>query len=107
LGTFQVIAEEGLRIPEDIALVGFNDIEFTSMKGIELTTIGQKKFEMGALAVKILVEKIEGDEIKPLPKEILLKPELIIRRTCGFHLKGYQLESLKKQDNFTLMGLQP
>jgi LacI family transcriptional regulator len=63
------------------------------MRGIELTTIGQKKFEMGAVAVKILVEKIEGDEVKPLPKEILLKPELIIRRSCGFHLRGYQIES--------------
>jgi DNA-binding LacI/PurR family transcriptional regulator len=107
LGAYQAISEEGVRVPEEIALIGFNDIEFTAMKGIELTTIGQKKFEMGALAVKILVEKIEGDEVKPLTKEILLKPELIIRRTCGFHLKGYQLESLKKQNNFTLIGLQP
>jgi LacI family transcriptional regulator len=93
LGAYQVIVEEGLRIPEDIALIGFNDIEFTAMKGIELTTIGQKKYEMGALAVKVLVEKIEGGESKPLTEEILLKPELIIRKTCGFHLKGYQLDS--------------
>jgi LacI family transcriptional regulator len=93
LGTYQAIAERGLRIPEDIALVGFNDIEFTGMKGIDLTTIGQKKFEMGALAVKTLVEKIEGGESKSSTKEILLKPELIIRKTCGFHLKGYQIES--------------
>ena len=93
LGAYQAISEEGVRVPEEIALIGFNDIEFTAMKGIELTTIGQKKFEMGALAVKILVEKIEGNEVKPLTKEILLKPELIIRRTCGFHLKGYQIES--------------
>ena len=91
LGAYQVIVEEGLRIPEDIALIGFNDIEFTAMKGIELTTIGQKKYEMGALAVKILVEKIERGESEPSTKEIFLKPELIIRKTCGFHLKGYQL----------------
>ena len=103
LGAFQAIAEEGLRIPEDIALVGFNDIEFTAMKGIELTTIGQKKFEMGALAVRILVEKIEGKEGKPSRREILLKPELIIRKTCGFHLKGYQLKGLEKGiDTFAL-----
>ncbi len=106
LGAYQAISEEGVRVPEDIALIGFNDIEFTAMKGIELTTIGQKKFEMGALAAKILVEKIEENAAKPLTKEILLKPELIIRRTCGFHLKGYQLESLKKQNNFTLIGPQ-
>jgi LacI family transcriptional regulator len=93
LGAYQAISEEGLRIPEEMALVGFNDIEFSAMKGIELTTIGQKKYEMGAIAVKTLVEKIEGGETKPLTKEIILKPELIIRKTCGFHLKGYQIES--------------
>jgi LacI family transcriptional regulator len=93
LGAYQSLLEEGYRVPEDIALIGFNDIEFTSMKGIELTTIGQKKFEMGALAVKTLVEKIDGGEIKPSTKEILLKPELIIRKSCGFHLKGYQIVS--------------
>ena len=93
LGVCQAILEEGLRIPEDVALIGFNDIEFSSMQGIELTTIGQKKFEMGAIAVEMLVEKIEKGEERTSAKEVLLMPELIIRKTCGFHLKGYQLES--------------
>lgn len=92
LGTYQAIVEEGMKIPEDMALIGFNDIEFTSMKGIELTTIGQKKYEMGALAVKTLVERIEGKKVGP-SKEIVLEPELIIRKTCGFHSKGYRIES--------------
>jgi LacI family transcriptional regulator len=94
LGTYQAIVEEGQKVPENIALIGFNDIEFTAIKGVELTTIGQKKYEMGALAVKILVEKIEGGESKPSTKEIFLKPELIIRKTCGFHLGGYQRKAV-------------
>ena len=96
LGTYQAIVEEGTKIPEEIALVGFNDIEFTSMKGIELTTVGQKKYEMGALAVKTLVERIEGGKVGS-PKEIILEPELIIRKTCGFRSKGYQLKDIDKQ----------
>lgn len=91
LGVYQALLEEQFRIPEDVALIGFNDIEFSSMKGIELTTIGQKKFEMGAIAVEMLVEKIRQGDSKVSAREILLMPELIIRRTCGFHLKGYQL----------------
>lgn len=91
LGVYQAILEEGLRIPEDVALIGFNDIEFSSMKGIELTTIGQKKFEMGAIAVEMLVGKIEKGDDRHSAKEIFLMPELIIRKTCGFHLRGYQL----------------
>jgi LacI family transcriptional regulator len=97
LGTYQAIVEEGRKVPEDIALIGFNDIEFTATKGVELTTIGQKKYEMGALAVKVLVEKIEGDESKPSTKEIFLKPELIIRKTCGFHARGYQRKAAETQ----------
>jgi len=98
LGVYQALLEEGVKVPEEIALIGFNDIEFASMKGVELTTIGQKKFEMGAIAVRILVEKIERGEGKFSTKEILLKPELIIRRTCGFHLKGYQIESKNRYE---------
>jgi LacI family transcriptional regulator len=98
LGTYQAIVEEGVKIPEEIALIGFNDIEFTSMKGVELTTIGQKKYEMGALAVKTLVERIEGRKVGP-SKEIVLEPELIIRKTCGFHPKGYRIESKKVTTN--------
>ena len=89
LGVYQAVIEGGLKVPEDIAIVGFNDIEFAAMKGIELTTIGQKKYEMGALSVEMLVDKIEGGKAVS-PKEIILKPELIIRKTCGFYLKGYQ-----------------
>jgi DNA-binding LacI/PurR family transcriptional regulator len=92
LGTYEAILEEGFKVPEEIAIVGFNDIEFAAMKGIELTTIGQKKYEMGAHAVKTLVERIEGRKVGP-SEETILEPELIIRRTCGFHLRGYQVES--------------
>lgn len=93
LGALNAIIEEGLRVPKDIALIGFNNIEFTSFKGIELTTVGQKKYEMGFLAVNLLVENIEKKKRNLFPREILLKPELIIRKTCGFYLKGYQLNS--------------
>jgi len=107
LGAYQAILEEGRKVPEEIAIVGFNDIEFTAMKGIELTTIGQKKYEMGSIAIKTLVEKIEGGEIKSSTKEIILNPELIIRKTCGFHLKGYQLKELEKRINSHLLGQYP
>ena len=106
LGVYQAILEEGLRIPEEIALVGFNDIEFTAIKGVELTTVGQKKYEMGALAVKTLVEKIEEKKLEP-SEEMILEPELIIRKTCGFHLKGYQLQGLGKWFNSTLLDHHP
>lgn len=93
MGVYQALLEEGYRIPEEMALIGFNDIEFSSMKGIELSTIGQKKFEMGATAVELLVERIEGSNHPQPAREVLLRPELIVRKTCGFYQKGYLIES--------------
>jgi len=103
LGTYQAMVEEEIKVPEKIALIGFNDIEFTAMKGIELTTIGQKKYEMGALAINTLVERVEGRKVEP-SKAIILEPELIIRKTCGFQLKGYELKGLGKRVDLNISG---
>ncbi len=94
LGAYGAIVDGGFRIPEEIGLVGFNDIEFSATKGIELTTIGQKKYEMGTIAVKMLVDRIEGRRTEGA-QEIILEPELIIRKTCGFHLRGYQRNGIE------------
>jgi LacI family transcriptional regulator len=103
LGAYCALGEEGIRVPEDIAIIGFNDIEFSGMKGVELTTIGQKKYEMGAIAVKTLVEKIERGS-SGVSKAIVLQPELIIRRTCGFHGRGYQLKGIEKPVYSSVLG---
>jgi len=95
LGVYEAIINEGVKIPEEMSLVGFNDIEFIAIKGIELTTIGQKKYEMGATAVKMLVERIEGKKVES-SREVILEPELIIRKSCGFHVKGYQRPGLDR-----------
>lgn len=95
LGALEAILDSGLKVPEDIALIGFNDIEFTSLKAIELTTIGQKKYEMGSIAVHTLIERIEkGDWDRA--RQITLEPELIVRKSCGYHLRGYTVPSHKE-----------
>ena len=88
LGAYEAILDAGLRVPEDIALIGFNNITFSAMRGIELTTIGQKKYEMGSVAVHILIDRIEGRDGDTV-KQITLEPELIVRRSCGYHIRGY------------------
>jgi len=88
LGAYEAILDSGLRVPENIALIGFNNITFSAMKGIELSTIGQKKYEMGAMAVHLLIDRIEGRN-GDKARQITLEPELIVRRSCGYHLKGY------------------
>ena len=89
IGVREVVLHAGLRIPEDIALVGFDDIYVSSITGIDLTTINQQIVETGRLSVKILVDKIEKKRTAMVSK-IVLQPELIVRKSCGFHLQGYR-----------------
>ena len=91
MGVLDTLKEEGFRVPEDIAVVGFDDIEMASLPGVELTTVSQKKTSMGRLAVDHLVEKIKG-ESSDLAKRIILDPSLVIRKTCGYHLQETLLQ---------------
>lgn len=78
-GAMQVIKEKGLRIPEDIGLVGYDDIPFSSLISPSLTTIKLKKQELGAESVKLLLSRINGSREKM--KKIMLNVELIVRGT--------------------------
>jgi LacI family transcriptional regulator len=85
LGILQGIKEKNLKVPEDIAVIGFDDILFSSWPEINLSTIRQSKICMGKSAVEILLElfQTENEAKAPLKaKKIILDPELILRGTC-------------------------
>jgi len=78
-GAMQAIKEKGLRIPENIGLVGYDDIPFSSLISPPLTTIRLKKKELGIESVKLLFSRTNGNRKKH--KKIMLDIELIIRKT--------------------------
>lgn len=84
----EAILDVGLEIPSDIALMGFDNIRPTSYRGIEISTVGLKIYEMSQLAAETLIAKIENTNLSMI-KRITLKPELIIRQSCGFKRTGY------------------
>ncbi len=86
MGVIDAIYELGLRIPEDIALVGFDDTEFASNQRIKLTTVSQRQYEMGNLAVQILIDYIEKKQMDYVHK-VILEPRLTIRNSCGVNLR--------------------
>ena len=88
LGVREVILRAGLRIPEDIALIGVGDIEMGSLSGVDLTTISQKTYEMGVMGVEILINKIEKTTPQ-LVNKVVLEAELVTRKSCGYFLTGY------------------
>jgi len=89
LGAIQGIKESGRRVPEDIAVVGFDDIAFASFPEIGLTTVRQPKYEMGKLAADILLDSI----IKPTreAKKHILEPKLIVRTSSCRRGEGKKL----------------
>lgn len=82
-GAMQSIFDKGLRIPEDIAIVGFSDDIRAQLMPSPLTTIRQNAYAVGKEAVSKLIQIIEGKNTAT--EDIIVKGELIIRRSCGCH----------------------
>jgi LacI family transcriptional regulator len=85
LGVMQAANEIGMRIPDDFALVGFDDLNIAAQLTPPLTTIRQPVFEKGACAANLLIDLIE-EKVKT-PQKILLQTELVIRDSCGAKAK--------------------
>ena len=80
LGAMTALREAGHKVPEDVSVMGFDDIEFASIAYPALTTIRQPLQEMGATAAELLIRKFADDESV---QNIRLRPELIVRSsTC-------------------------
>ncbi|MBD3289199.1 substrate-binding domain-containing protein [candidate division KSB1 bacterium] len=79
LGFEQAVLEHGMKIPQDVAIVGYDNIESTEYAPVPLTTISQPTDEIGKLTTELLIQKIQGNEIQ---FHTILKPELIIRKSC-------------------------
>jgi len=78
-GAMQAIQEKGLRIPQDIGLVGYDDIPFSSLISPALSTIRLKKQELGTESVKLLLSRINGN--RKMTKKVMLGVELQIRES--------------------------
>lgn len=81
IGVLKAIKEAELKIPEDIALVGYDDIEFSAFLEVPLTTVHQPRYRIGEKGARILINRIEGKGSKDL-QQIILKPELVIRKSA-------------------------
>lgn len=84
LGVMQAAGELDLRIPEDLAVVGFDDIAIAGHRQIQLTTMAQQKAEMGRLAAEGILEIIRDPQrYARQPLQQILAPTLVVRGTCG------------------------
>lgn len=79
LGALQVLNEQGIDVPNDIALVGFGDEPFTSMVTPTISSINQHSTKMGKLAALTFLERVNNPETKQTLNKIILDAELIVR----------------------------
>jgi DNA-binding LacI/PurR family transcriptional regulator len=76
-----MIREAGYKVPEEVSIMGFDDIEFASIAYPPLTTIRQALHEMGATAAELLLRKLTNDDCV---QSLRVGPELIVRSsTCA------------------------
>jgi DNA-binding LacI/PurR family transcriptional regulator len=82
LGAMRVLQDAGYRVPDDVAVVGFDDIEEGRYAAPRLTTIAPDKVEIGRLAVSILLGRVNGS--RTVPSELIQPPfQLIVRESTA------------------------
>jgi len=79
IGAIQALREAGKRVPEDVSVVGFDDIQSAAFQNPGLTTVRQPLREMGKLAAETLLGRINNPRKLDYPKEIVVEPDLIVR----------------------------
>jgi LacI family transcriptional regulator len=82
LGVMKAIREEKLKIPDDVAVVGYDDIEFASVLEIPLTTVHMPKYRLGMKGTNVLIDKIERKKTDRKPQKLVIKPKLIARKSA-------------------------
>jgi len=79
IGATQALREAGRRIPEDVSVVGFDDIQSAAFQNPGLTTVKQPLRQMGVLAAETVLQRINAPVKHPYPKEIIVEPDFVVR----------------------------
>lgn len=85
IGAMQTLKNQGIRIPEDMSVTGFDDIAYAKYSDPSLTTISQPAEEMGKMAMDMLLKVIEGEPLSQ--RECVLPTEFIIRKSTAPRLQ--------------------
>ncbi len=79
IGLVRYFLDKGLKVPEDIAVVGFDNIRFSYMVKPKITTISQPQYKMGSLAMELLLRKIQDKQSNP--QNVFMEHKLIVRES--------------------------
>jgi DNA-binding LacI/PurR family transcriptional regulator len=83
IGAIRALREAERRVPEDVSVVGFDDIQSAAFQNPGLTTVRQPLRQMGLIAAETLLRRINAPAKTPYPKTIMVEPELIVRQSTN------------------------
>jgi LacI family transcriptional regulator len=81
VGALKALRERGLRVPQDVAVIGFDELPWMSLMAPPLTVVSQPAYEMGAQAAGVLISRLTGEQAEPAQR-IVLPTELVHRASC-------------------------
>ena len=82
MGAIRALRENGLHVPGDVSVVGFDDIQGAAYQNPGLTTVRQPLKKMGKIAAQTLLQRIQRAS-GPTLKQIIIEPELVVRETTA------------------------
>ena len=84
IGALKALRCRGYRVPEDVSLVGYDDIVFAELLEVPLTTVRQPIYEIGRRGMEVLLELVQEPEAERIRQHVVLEPQLVVRRsTCS------------------------
>lgn len=81
LGALDVLDDAGLRVPDDVSLVGYDNTFVAALRHVGLTTVDQGRDRIGRLAIDMLIERVEGG--RDDARHVVIPPTLVVRETTG------------------------
>jgi LacI family transcriptional regulator len=78
LGLLQAMTQQGLHVPDDLAVIGYDDIEFAAAAAVPLTSVRQPRELLGRTAARLLLEEASGDP-DHVHRHVQFQPELVVR----------------------------
>ncbi len=80
----------GRRVPEDVRLVGIDDVEYARLLPVPLTTLRRPTHQIGEVALSVMLERVQRRELAP--RQVLLPCDLVVRQSCGAQPVGRRID---------------
>ena len=83
VGLLQQLTQQGVAVPDDIAIIGYDDIEYAAAAAVPLSSVAQPRHELGQAAARLLIEEAEQGPASTPTEQVVFTPELVARASTA------------------------